>query len=65
MILSAAMMLEWLGDRHNLQPCRDAADLLDSAVVAAFGAGEVHPMETGGPHGLSDIVTAIRDALPF
>lgn len=64
MFLSAAMMLDWLGDTHDLQACRDAASMVDEAVVSAFKEGRLHPIETGGGHGLSDITSAVQDALP-
>ena len=39
MFLSAAMMLEWLGDRHGDARLRESAKLLDDCVRASFGAG--------------------------
>ena len=59
MFLSAAMMLDWLADRHDHQPCRDAAEVLEAAVTAGFAAGDIRPAEFGGPHGTADITKAI------
>ena len=64
MILSAAMMLDWLGRRHGVDACREAAALLDKAVLAAFAGGRLRPVETGGAHGLREITDAVADALP-
>lgn len=64
MILSGAMMLDWLGEQHSIDACREAAALLDGAVRQAFATGRLHPIETGGGHGLRDITDAVADALP-
>ena len=63
MILSAAMMLDWLGREHNLQAAIDAGEALNKAVEAAFATGGLHPIETGGTSGLADITVAVSDAL--
>lgn len=59
MFLSAAMMLDWLADRHDHQPCRDAAEVLEAAVTDGFAAGDIRPAEFGGPHGTADITKAV------
>ena len=53
MILSAAMMLDWLGNRHGNESCIAAGAALDAAVRAAFSRGALRPCEVGGSHGLS------------
>ena len=63
MFLSAAMMLEWLGDRHGLEGCRVAASLITSSVDAAFASGALVPVENGGEAGTDVITAAVRDAL--
>ena len=50
MILSAAMMLDWLADRHDHQPAADAAQRIERAVDKAY-AGGIKPMEYGGKDG--------------
>lgn len=63
MVLSAAMMLDWLGHRHDVPAAIDCGAALTAAVEAAFATGRLHPMETGGASGLAEIVLAISDAL--
>jgi 3-isopropylmalate dehydrogenase len=62
MILSAAMMLEWLADRHDHQPAADAAQRIERAVDKAY-AGEIKPMEYGGSDGTAAIAKAVLAAL--
>lgn len=62
MILSAAMMLDWLGDRHHSDACKTAAQMLDTAVEKGYASGRIQPAEFGGPHGtrkVADIVIEI------
>jgi 3-isopropylmalate dehydrogenase len=63
MILSAAMMLDWLGHRHGLKAAVDAGRAIEMAVEAAFATGVLHPMETGGGSNLRDIANAVTQAL--
>jgi len=63
MILSAAMMLDWLGERHGLpEACAEAARL-KKAVDAAFATGRIHSFESGGKDGTQAITAAILGAL--
>ena len=48
MFLSAAMMLEWLGEHHDVSACRRAARELTQAVERTFGSGTLRPVEFGG-----------------
>ena len=50
MILSAAMMLDWLADKHDHQPAAEAAQRIERAVDKAY-AGGIKPMEYGGKDG--------------
>src|SRR5262245_19753198 len=63
MFLSAAMMLEWLGERHNIAACTEAAGELVRAVDAAFAAGDVVGYENGGTAGTEAITAAVRTQL--
>lgn len=63
MILSAAMMLDWLGERHGFGPCVEAAALLDRAVDSAFATGKVVTPEFGGKDGTADVTRAVIEAL--
>jgi 3-isopropylmalate dehydrogenase len=63
MFLSAVMMLEWLGDRHGLSACGEAADVLRSAIERPFLQGCVKPFEFGGSSGTAEITRAVIDSL--
>jgi len=63
MFLSAAMMLEWLGDRHDVDGCRVAATLISGSVEVAFAPGTLIPVENGGDAGTDAITDAVREAL--
>lgn len=62
MILSAAMMLDWLAERHDHQAAADAAQRIERAVDKAYASG-VKPMEYGGTDGTSSITNAVLAAL--
>jgi 3-isopropylmalate dehydrogenase len=62
MILSAAMMLDWLADRHDHSPAADAAQRIERAVDKAYADG-IKPMEYGGKDGTTSIVKAVLKAL--
>jgi 3-isopropylmalate dehydrogenase len=62
MILSAAMMLDWLADRHDHSPAAEAAQRIERAVDAAYAAG-IRPMEFGGADGTEAIAGAVLAAL--
>ncbi len=63
MILSAAMMLEWLGARHNATDTMRAASALRQAVDDAFSGGELVTCELGGKAGTSAVFEAVRSSL--
>ena len=62
MILSAAMMLDWLADRHDHAPAAEAAQRIERAVDKAYTSG-IKPMEYGGKHGTVAIAGAVMQAL--
>jgi len=62
MFLSAAMMLDWLADKHDHQPAADAAQRIERAVDKVF-AGGIKPMEYGGKDGTNSIAKAVLKAL--
>jgi 3-isopropylmalate dehydrogenase len=62
MILSAAMMLDWLADKHDHQPAADAAIRIERAVDDAYKSG-LKPMEYGGKDGTTAISAAVMKAL--
>ncbi len=62
MILSAAMMLDWLADKHDHQPAAEAAIRIEQAVDDAYRTG-LKPMEFGGGDGTAAIAKAVMTAL--
>jgi 3-isopropylmalate dehydrogenase len=62
MILSAAMMLDWLADRHNHNGAAAAAQAIEQAVDRAFATG-LKPCEFGGRDGTAAVAKAILEAL--
>jgi len=63
MILSAAMMLDWLGETHSLPEAVVEAARVRQAVDAAFASGKLHSFELGGKDGTQAITAAIINAL--
>jgi 3-isopropylmalate dehydrogenase len=63
MFLSAAMMLDWLGERHNVPGCGQAAAGLRRAVEEAYADGSLRPTESGGTHGTAVITKRVQDCL--
>jgi 3-isopropylmalate dehydrogenase len=62
MILSAAMMLDWLADKHDHPPAAEAAQRIERAVDKAYARG-IKPMEFGGGDGTAAIAGAVLKAL--
>jgi 3-isopropylmalate dehydrogenase len=58
MFLSAAMMLDWLGERHRSAQLAEAAQILEDAVRGAFSGGKLVPCEFGGQDGTAAITKA-------
>ena len=59
MMLSAAMMLDWLAVRHSDSALADGARAIEAALAAAFATGSVRPREFGGSSSTADIVRAV------
>src|SRR5712692_4676617 len=62
MILSAAMMLDWLADKHGLESATEAGERIERAVDKVYAEG-IKPMEFGGRNGTADIAKAVLAAL--
>ena len=62
MILSAAMMLDWLADKHGLESAAEASEAIARAVDKTYAAG-IKPFEFGGNDGTADITKAVLAAL--
>ncbi|MBE0613196.1 MAG: isocitrate/isopropylmalate dehydrogenase family protein [Burkholderiales bacterium] len=63
MILSAALMLAWLGEKHGMPEAASEAARLTLAVDAAFASGRIRSIELGGKDGTQAITGAIVNAL--
>ncbi|MCX2731855.1 isocitrate/isopropylmalate dehydrogenase family protein [Saccharopolyspora sp. NFXS83] len=62
MMLSAAMLLEWLGNRNDDDALRRAATLLESAIAAAVAAGTC-TADMGGSTGTAAFADAVAEAI--
>ncbi len=63
MILSSAMMLDWLGKRHGSAEAIKAGGMLRQAVETAFAPGDLVTCELGGKAGTTDVFAAVEAAL--
>jgi 3-isopropylmalate dehydrogenase len=63
MFLSAAMMLDWLGDRHGEAKLNAGARLIESAVSSAYLKHQLKPFEQGGASGTAAIAQAVMAAV--
>ena len=59
---SAAMMLDWLADKHGLEGAAEAGERIERAVDKVYADG-IKPMEFGGSNGTADIAKAVLAAL--
>jgi 3-isopropylmalate dehydrogenase len=64
MFLSAAMMLDWLADRHNEPQLEVSARVIEKAIEIALTSGGAVPMEYGGKAGTAALTAAVIAALP-
>lgn len=60
MFLSAAMMLDWLGEQHQCIEAKQAALVLRSGVDDAFRSGDLVTVERGGDAGTREVTAAVR-----
>jgi 3-isopropylmalate dehydrogenase len=63
MILSTAMMLDWLAEKHGLESAAEASETIGRAVDQIYAGGGIKPMEFGGSNGTADITKAVLAAL--
>jgi 3-isopropylmalate dehydrogenase len=63
MLLSAAMMLDWLAVRHGDPTLADGARAIEAALEAAFVSGAVRPRDFAGTSSTDDIVRAVLERL--
>jgi 3-isopropylmalate dehydrogenase len=62
MILSTALMLDWLAEKHGHAPAAEAAQRIESAVDRAFARG-IRPPDLGGGDGTREVANAVLAAL--
>jgi 3-isopropylmalate dehydrogenase len=62
-ILSAALMLDWLAERHGNEKLASAARRIETAVDEVFASGRVLPFELGGHDGTAAIAAAVASNL--
>jgi 3-isopropylmalate dehydrogenase len=62
-IRSAALLLDWLADRHGTAPLASAARRIETAVDEVFASGRVLPFELGGHDGTAAIAAAVASNL--
>ena len=63
MLLSAAMMLDWLGERRGSEAARRGARAIERAVDLAFGERRVRSHDIGGADGTAAIGRTIAEAI--
>jgi 3-isopropylmalate dehydrogenase len=63
MLMSVAMMLDWLAERHADPALADGARAVEAAVQGAFSSGAARPREFGGSSGTADITRAVLERL--
>jgi 3-isopropylmalate dehydrogenase len=62
-ILSAALMLDWLGRKHQQPPMMDAAVRIEKAVARVLGEGTCLPVDQGGSATTAQVGDAIAAAV--
>jgi 3-isopropylmalate dehydrogenase len=62
-ILSAALMLDYLGEKSATEAPARAARLIEAAVEAGFAAGQLRPMEFGGDMGTRAVTDRVLETL--
>jgi 3-isopropylmalate dehydrogenase len=63
MILSAAMMLDWLGDRHDVPAMLTDGARLRAAVDRVVAEARVLTRDLGGTAGTAEVAQAVREAM--
>ena len=63
MLQSASMMLDWLAERHAIEACADAGQLIERAIGLVLAEHRVRPLDLGGRDGTAAITKAVIDAL--
>lgn len=61
-ILSAAMMLDWLGERHRDAKATHAAKAIEQAVAVVLQQGRIRTADLGGASSTSEVAAAVAQA---
>ncbi|SFM30385.1 isocitrate/isopropylmalate dehydrogenase family protein [Methylobacterium pseudosasicola] len=64
MFLSAAMMLDWLAEKHGAPELETRARLIEGAIEETLSSGVATPMEFGGGANCAEMTRATIAALP-
>ena len=59
MFLSAALMLDWLGERHGATAAAEAARRLRTAIEHGLADGTIRPLDQGGDQGTRAVARAV------
>jgi 3-isopropylmalate dehydrogenase len=62
-ILSGALMLEWLSERHDVSALQEAADRIRSATSELLAKGAILTQDLGGKAKTDEVTRAICDAI--
>jgi 3-isopropylmalate dehydrogenase len=62
-ILSAGLMLNWLGERLDNRALNDAGEMINAAVDQGFAANVVRPKEFGGDQGTDETTNVLVDII--
>ncbi|MGI9387966.1 MAG: isocitrate/isopropylmalate family dehydrogenase, partial [Methyloligellaceae bacterium] len=60
-LLSAALMLDWLGNKHDVPEMVLAAETLDTAIYDGFASKRIQPYEFGGTDETAAIAETVID----
>ncbi|GAB4240239.1 MAG: isocitrate/isopropylmalate dehydrogenase family protein [Methyloligellaceae bacterium] len=60
-ILSAGLMLDWLGARHEVSHASEAGQLIEQAVETGFADKRLDPVEFGGAQGTREVTQTLID----
>ena len=63
LILSSAMLLDWLGTRRGVRALNEAGAAIERAVDAVLAVPEKRTRDLGGTAGTSDFAASVADAL--
>jgi 3-isopropylmalate dehydrogenase len=63
MLLSAGLMLDWLGQQHAEPTCTEAAMRLEAALDQGYRSGAIRPIEQGGDQTTTEVGRALISLL--